>query len=326
MDKLLEVKNLNVSFMLGKDKVQILKDVSFDIGRNEVIAIIGETGCGKSVTGSAVLHLLPEHALVEGTIKFDGEDITYMDENKFRNLRGKHIAAVAQSPSTSLDPLMKVGNQVSECITDKKYKKGEFKYELKRSIIELFSKLKLPRKDEIYNEYPCELSGGMCQRVLIAMGLVTKPRLLIVDEPTKAIDWVLRKDVVELFRIVKQERRCAMMFITHDIAAAKNIADKIAVMYCGQIVEFGKTEEILTNPKHPYTKGLINSMPAKGFCLMEGYMPSFSELPSGCRFEPRCSDKIPCCSLVEPINLNEAGNMVKCHRYIKQKAGESIGS
>ncbi|MCI1958030.1 MAG: ABC transporter ATP-binding protein [Clostridia bacterium] len=315
MENLLEVKNLNVSFLMGKRNIHILKDVSFNIEKNEVLAVIGETGCGKSVTGSAILHLLPENAEVGGSIKYNGIDITNIHENEFRPYRGTEIAAVPQSPSTSLDPLMKVGKQVSECVTDKKYKYGEHKKQLKESIINIFSKLKLPRINEIYDDYPCELSGGMNQRILISMGIVTKPKLLIVDEPTKAIDWALRKEVIEVFQDLKKERRCAMLFITHDIAAAKCVADRIAVMYCGQIVEIGYTNDILNNPKHPYTKGLIASMPSRGFHVMEGYMPSFADLPIGCRFEPRCSEKTDNCSKYEPQMFNIKNGYVKCFRY-----------
>lgn len=313
--KLLEIKNLNVSFIVDKKPVHILNDVSIDINENEVMAVIGETGCGKSVTGSSVLRVLPENAVITGTVLYKGKDVVSMGEKDFRLLRGKEIAAVPQSPSTSLDPLMRIGEQVAECVTNGKSMAGREKNILKEKIFSIFSQLSMPREKELYSSYPCELSGGMRQRVLISMGVITKPNLLIVDEPTKAIDWALRKEVVEIMRKLKEEIKCSMMFITHDLAAAGSIADKIAVMYCGEVVEIGSVKEVLKEPKHPYTKGLIDAMPSKGFKVMNGFMPSFSEIPKGCRFHTRCVYKKEICGTVVPKEILKNGVMVKCHLF-----------
>ncbi len=312
MGAMLQVKDLNLDFMIDKRRIHILNNVSFEIYENEVLAVIGETGCGKSLTGSAILHLLPDNALVRGSIIYRGKDITRMDNNEFRLLRGKEIAAIPQSPSTSLNPLMRVGNQVAECVADKTDNKKN-KGNMKNRVNQIFSKLRLPRGEAFYHNYPCELSGGMCQRVLIAMGIIANPNLLIVDEPTKALDWMLRKEAVEILYELKRESKCSMMFITHDIAAAKYIADRVAVMYCGEVVETGPVDEVINNPLHPYTKGLIASMPSRGFHVMKGFMPSFQNLPYGCRFSNRCKCLSEICTKLEPnIAESVSGHTVKC--------------
>lgn len=315
MSALLEIKNLNVSFAVDDNHVHILNNVSMDINENEVLAVIGETGCGKSVTGSAILHLLPENAIVTGNILFKGQDITKMNEQEFRQLRGQAISSVPQSPSTSLNPLMHVGNQVAECVLENNSSEDDKKKTMSQ-VHEIFASLGLPRGEDFYQNYPCELSGGMCQRVLIAMGVITHPELLIVDEPTKAVDWALRKDVVDVFCELKNEMKCAMLFITHDIAAAKYVADRIAVMYCGEVVEIGPTDSVINQPRHPYTKGLIASMPSKGFKVMNGFMPSFQDLPKGCRFSDRCECTSDICSNNEPELVEIAeGHFAKCSIY-----------
>ena len=321
MKKLLEIKKLDVGFLMGNKYVQVLNQVAFDIYENEVLAVIGETGCGKSVTGSAILHLLPENAVIEGEIYYKDEEILQLSEEDFRKFRGKDIAAVPQSPSTSLDPMMVVGEQVAECVTGGYWQKKEEKESIQMRVREIFSRLKLPGERKICHSYPCQLSGGMSQRVLISMGVITEPKLLIVDEPTKAIDWILRKEVVGILRQMKDEMKCSMMLITHDFGAAHAIADRIAVMYCGQVVEVGKADEILNHPKHPYTKGLIGALPSRGFHVMEVFMPSFSDLPEGCRFAPRCGQCLERCHREIPgIYAAENGCQVRCFLYEESKA------
>lgn len=310
--KLLQIKNLEVGFQVEHKEVQILHHVSLDIGYNEVLAVIGETGCGKSVIGSTILRILPENAVVRGEILYEGNNILSMDEEEFRKMRGKEIASVPQSPSTSLDPLMRVGEQVAECVTTGKKQSRPEKENVVGRVKEIFHKMKLPREEEMYGNYPCELSGGMKQRVLLSMGIITSPRLLVVDEPTKAIDWALRKEVVAQLKELKDEMKCSMLFITHDLGAAKMIADRIAVMYCGEVVETGTAQEVLYHPKHPYTKGLIASMPSNGMHVMKGYMPSFSEQLPPCRFMPRCPEASEICGSRMP-QLNPEGHAARCH-------------
>ena len=323
---LLHIEDLCVSFLVKKKKINILHHISLDIEENEVLGVIGETGCGKSVTGSAILHLLPDNAVVTGRIEYKGREIAHLRDRDFQPLRGAEIVSIPQSPSTSLDPLMHVGSQVTECVTlrpDFKKKEAPSKSAVREAVLAIFRRLRIG-DGHIYTRYPCELSGGMCQRVLIAMGDVTHPSLLVVDEPTKAIDWVLRREVVDVLAELRSERRCAMMMITHDIGVARRLSDRIAVMYAGEVVELGSPAEIVEAPVHPYTRGLIGSLPENGFRVMEGFMPSFEELPAGCRFSDRCPLADESCRRREQENVElSPGHWVrcgKCRELVKRDA------
>lgn len=311
MTPLLQIEKLNLDFVINREKIHILNQVSLEIYPHEVLALIGETGCGKSVTGNAVLRLLQNNVVLEGGIRYNGRDIYAMSEEEFRLLRGREIAAIPQSPGTSLNPLMKIGFQVSEAAVGAGVEKNN-----KTAVLlvrRIFKKLGLSDDEDFIQSYPWSLSGGMCQRVLISMGIIAKPNLLIVDEPTKAIDWALRRDAVELLGRLRQETGSSMLFITHDIAAARRIADRIAVMYCGEIVETGPTEDVISNPLHPYTRGLMNALPSRGFYCIKGFMPSFLHLPPGCRFSDRCEHADARCRTHEPeTDVFDNGRKVKC--------------
>lgn len=314
MGVLLEIKELNLDFMVDKKRIRVLNNVSLELYENEVLAVIGETGCGKSVTGNAILHLLPDNALISGSILYKGTDVGKMSDEEFRPWRGKEIVAIPQSPGTALNPLMQVGRQVAECVAEEDSRKnGLDSQAMVGKVNKIFSRLRLPRGTDFYKNYPCELSGGMCQRVLISMGIITHPSLLIVDEPTKALDWTLRKEVMEIMGELRAEAKCSMLFITHDLGAAKYLADRIAVMYCGEVVEIGPAGEVINTPRHPYTQGLIASLPSRGFKVMQGFMPSFHELPQGCRFSNRCAWSTDHCREAEPVVVELApGQAVKC--------------
>jgi peptide/nickel transport system ATP-binding protein len=330
MEELLQIRNLNVGFLVKKKPVNIINRLNLDIYKNEILAVIGETGCGKSVTGSAILHLLPDNAVVSGSILYKGQETLHMRDSEFRSLRGDEIMCVPQSPSSSLDPLMKVGKQVSECILGKEHAKDDTNIVVKSKVKDIFRKLKLPRGVSVYDNYPCELSGGMCQRVLISMGILTHPDLLIIDEPTKAIDWALRKDVLEILSELRKEMNCAMMLITHDIPLASRLADRVAVMYAGEIVEIGPVSDVLEHPAHPYTQGLIASTPAHGFKTMKGFMPAFTDLPEGCRFGDRCPYACDLCGegAAEFVKVGDK-HLIRCAHQAAQFAGggtEYVGS
>lgn len=312
MEELLSVKHLNVGFLVKKKQVNVLNDVTFDIAKGEVLGVIGETGCGKSVTGNAVLHLLPDNSVKQGEIFYKGQEILHMHEKDYIKLRGEEISAIPQSPATSLNPMMKVGKQVAECVTAKD--KSADKDEVKKTVTDIFERLHLPRHETMYSNYPWELSGGMCQRVLIGMGMITHAHLLVIDEPTKAIDWSLRKSVSDILHELKEQMGCSMLMITHDIPVASSVADRVAVMYCGEIIEIGPTKEVLHKPVHPYTQGLVASMPANGFKVMEGFMPPFSALPQGCNFIDRCPYKTSGCEKDQAMADVGEGHSVRCFR------------
>ncbi len=321
---LLSIQNLNVSFLVGRKLISIVRDLSLDIMPNSVVCIVGETGCGKSVTASAALHLLPDNAQVGGSILFKGVEISSLSDDEFRHLRGSRLMNIPQNPTTSLDPLMRVGPQVAECtdslddLTDEKVSRSQRKRAVKEQVVELFQRLRLPSPKTTYRRYPSELSGGMNQRVLISMGAIAHPDLLVVDEPTKAIDWSLRRDVLEMLRSLKTATSCAMMLITHDIPLARHIADQVAVMYAGRIVELGTPDQVLSKPLHPYTQGLLNSLPENGFQAMEGFMPSFDDLPSGCAFWTRCPYATEVCKSTIPEAKKEGVRAVCCHHPLSE--------
>ncbi len=323
-EPLLSLRNLNVSFLVGRKLLDIVHDLNLDVMSGSVVCIVGETGCGKSVTAAAALHLLPDNAQVKGSIRFKGVEVSNLTDEEFRHLRGSSLMNIPQNPNTSLDPLMRVGPQVVECTdaldeTDgAPLGKKQRRQNAADEVVKLFGKLKLPSPKKTAKKYPSELSGGMNQRVLISMGAITHPDLLVVDEPTKAIDWSLRRNVLEMLQDLKNDTGCAMMLITHDIPLARLIADQVAVMYAGRIVEIGPSDEVLHNPLHPYTEGLLNSLPENGFKAMNGFMPSFDDLPQGCAFWPRCPYADEACKAAIPPEYSEAHRSARCcHPLIK---------
>lgn len=323
-EPLLSLRDLNVSFLVGNKLLDIVHDLNLDIMSGSIVCIVGETGCGKSVTATAALHLLPDNAKVKGSILFKGVEVSGLTDEEFRHLRGSALMNIPQNPNTSLDPLMRVGPQVVECTdaledsSDVTLSKKQRKQKATDEVVKLFGKLKLSSPEKTVRRYPSELSGGMNQRVLISMGAITHPDLLVVDEPTKAIDWSLRRNVLDMLQDLKNDTGCAMMLITHDIPLARLIGDQVAVMYAGRIVELGPSDEVLHNPLHPYTEGLLNSLPENGFKAMDGFMPSFDELPEGCAFWPRCPYADEACKAALPSEYTDGNRSARCcHPLIK---------
>ena len=259
---LLKINDLHTYFKSPKGIIKAVNGVSFEIGEGKTVAVVGESGCGKSVTASTLMgNLKKKTSIVEGEILFEGKDLLKLTPEEMRKIRGKDISMIFQEPMTSLNPALKIGYQVSEVFRthfdmDKK--------SAKEKSIEMLKRVKLPRAEKIYNSYPHELSGGQCQRVMIAMALSSEPKLLIADEPTTALDVTIQARVLELMRELKEEFNTSIMFITHDFGVVAEMADEVVVMYAGRAVEKGRTEDIFTNPLHPYTKALLKARPKLG--------------------------------------------------------------
>lgn len=286
MDELFRAEELTVKFKVKDSYVQAVDHLSVSMKSGEVLCLLGETGCGKSVFASSILRILPDNALVEGKLFFEGEEISQLNEKEFNKIRCKGIFAVPQNPATNLNPLMHCGKQVDE--TSILAGEATTKEDARKRTLLLFKELGLPRLDKLPEEFPFELSGGMRQRVLVSMGMAPSPKFLIIDEPTKGLDWVRKREVIGYIQHLKEIHNSSILLITHDFSVAEALATNIAVMYAGEIIEFGTRDEIMNNAVHPFTKGLISALPRNGFKAIKGYSPPLTDLPNGCRFHPRC--------------------------------------
>lgn len=258
-NKIIEVKNLYVTFNTFAGKVHAVRGVSFDLYKGETLAIVGESGSGKSVTSKSIMGILSKNANIErGEILYDNKDLTKLEDKEFSNIRGSEIGMIFQDPMSSLDPVMKIGKQITEVL---RIKHKISKEESKAKAIDLMKAVGIPQAEKRYNQYPFQFSGGMRQRIVIAAALASNPDILICDEPTTALDVTIQAQILELIKDIQREKNLSVMFITHDLGVVANVADRIAVMYAGKIVEYGTTEDIFYNPQHPYTWSLLSSMP-----------------------------------------------------------------
>jgi len=314
---LLEISNIKIYYYTLTGIVKAVDNVSLTINENEWISVVGESGCGKSTLAYGVIRLVPPPGkIISGKIVFQGKDLLSMDREEFRKMLGKDIGMVFQDPMTSLDPLRKVGEQLAEVfmIHLKMDQKEALRY-----AGDLLEKVGLT-KDRV-NYYPHQLSGGQRQRVSIAIAMALRPKLLIADEPTTALDVIVQDTIMDLIESFKKEGT-SILFITHDLALAAERSDRIAVMYAGKLVELGNIDQIVDNPKHPYTIGLLQSVPdlwgPRKIESISGYPPDLRTPPSGCRFHPRCKEKFEPCSKEEPPLIEiEPGHYVSCWLYVK---------
>ncbi|MDW5563455.1 MAG: ABC transporter ATP-binding protein [Methanomassiliicoccus sp.] len=306
---MLEISGLNVGFTTSRGEVKAACDVSLTIEKGETFGMIGESGSGKSVIGMSILKLLPASARMTGSIFFDGEDLITKSERDMQHVRRDSIFLVPQNPSGSLDPLMKNAEQIAEVFYEQKM--GE-KEAWARSV-GILRKLNLQDPERVARQYPHQLSGGMKQRILVGVSMTAHPRLIVADEPTKGLDRSSRDNVAQLLKGIGDEER-ALLVITHDIDLAEEICDKIAVIYAGEIIEMGRTEEVIKHPRHPYTQGLIRSVPKNGMMPMLGFSPNLTDLPPGCRFYDRCESAKRCaeCKAIHPDLSEQEGVWVRC--------------
>jgi len=293
MEPLLDVKNLRTQFFTQDGVVKAVDDVSFHIMPGETLGIVGESGCGKSITAMSIMRLIPSPPgkIVSGQILFDGDDVMKMSDEEVRSIRGNKIAMIFQDPMTSLNPVLTINRQISESL---ELHLGMSKSQSRARSVELLKMVGIPNADERVDQYPHQFSGGMRQRVMIAMALSCNPSLLIADEPTTALDVTIQAQILDLMRNLQQEHNTALMMITHDLGVVAGMTDRIQVMYAGHVVETATTEELFANPRHPYTVGLLNSIPRLDAAAkaklnpIRGLPPDLIDLPDMCPFLPRC--------------------------------------
>ena len=323
-EALLEVRDLKTSFTTDRGTARAVDGVSFRLAPGSTLGLVGESGCGKSVTALSILRLIqtPPGKITSGSILFEGRDLLQLSEDEIRQIRGNRIAMVFQEPMTSLNPVFTLGDQITEALlAHEKVTQAE----ARERALDMLRRVKIPYAETILNQYPHQISGGMRQRVMIAMALVCRPQLIIADEPTTALDVTIQAQILELLRELQQEFGMSVLIITHDLGIVSDLADHVAVMYAGQIVEYATTADLFSSPKHPYTLGLFHSRPQLGkkkarLDVIPGTVPSPLNFPSGCRFHPRCGFVAEVCRCGEMSLLDFAeGHSSRCVRVQKKE-------
>ena len=312
---ILEIRDLSISFKRSPDPVTVVNKLDFSVKEAGVFGLVGESGCGKSLTALAIMGLLPENAFAKGTINFRGTDLLSLDKESVRKLRGKDISMIFQEPMTSLNPVLTVGYQIAEVMTTHL---EITKKEAMDRAVGLLQAVKIPSPSVRIREYPHQMSGGMRQRVMIAMAIACNPSLLIADEPTTALDVTIQSQILDLLHSLREERRMSILLITHDLGIISENADMVGIMYAGRIMEVAESKVIFTNPRNPYTIGLLESIPGnKGTPLkpIPGFVPRPDKLPPGCKFSDRCRFMVPACQAKEPeLEAVSGGHLVRCIR------------
>lgn len=317
MSHLLEIQNLQTHFPTRAGLVKAVNDVSLHIDEGELLGLVGESGCGKSITALSVMRLIaPPGKIVDGSIEFKGEELSTATEDRMREIRGNDIAMIFQDPMTSLNPVFTVGEQIAEAI---RLHQNLDKIEGRKAAIKAMVEVAIPAADRRFDDYPHQLSGGMRQRIMIAMALACNPELLIADEPTTALDVTIQAQILDLLDGLRKSRKLGVLLITHDLGVVAEVADRVCVMYTGKIVEESKVDEMFARPKHPYTQGLLRSVPKiRGIgeeketrlSTIEGVVPNPTELPSGCHFAPRCEFRFEKCA-------NDEIPLIRIHKDVE---------
>jgi peptide/nickel transport system ATP-binding protein len=317
---LLDVKNIKIQFNTEEGLFNAVNGISFSVQKGETIGIVGESGCGKSITSLSIMRLIPSPPgkIIEGEINYKGRDLLKLSDKEMRKIRGNDIAMIFQEPMTSLNPVYTVGEQIAEVI---QLHQSQKKKQAIQKAVELLKLVGIPEAERRVREYPHQLSGGMRQRVMIAMALACNPELLIADEPTTALDVTIQAQILDLMKEMKDKLGMSIIFITHDLGVVSEVADTVMVMYAGEVVEKTSSEEIFKYPMHPYTQGLINSVPdvnddRENLEAISGVLPHFSKLPEGCRFSTRCPIATDLCREKRPeLQEHEQGHLVRCWQY-----------
>lgn len=321
---LLEVRNLRTRYITDDGTLFPVDDVSFRVKKGQTLGIVGESGCGKSQTALSIMRLIQRPGqIVSGDVVFKGESLLKKTDAEMREILGNQMAMIFQEPMTSLNPVYTIGDQVEESI--RLHQKNLSKEKMKERAIDMLKLVGIPAPEKRYDEYPHQLSGGMRQRVMIAMAMSCNPQLLIADEPTTALDVTIQAQILDLMRKVQKEFQAGMILITHDLGVVAEMCQDVLVMYAGKVVEYGTVEDIFYRPKHPYTKGLLDSIPhfdtgnrLKQLNTIPGLVPNLYKLPKGCRFQDRCKNRIEICSQQEPNLENMRGiHRVACFNPVK---------
>ena len=322
---LLEVKNLKTQFKIEEGIINAVNGVNFNIDKGEVLAIVGESGSGKSVTSLSIMGLIEskDREVVNGEIIFKGENLLKKNKKEMQNIRGNEISMIFQEPMTSLNPVFTIGKQITEVIIRHE---NVSKKEAEKKAVEMLELVGIPSPEERIKDYPHQMSGGMRQRAMIAMALICNPELLIADEPTTALDVTIQAQILDLMLKLKEKLGTAILLITHDLGVVAEVADRVAVMYCGKIVESGTVEEIFEKPLHPYTEGLLKSIPkiedeCEKLFMIPGMVPNPLEMPKGCAFSTRCSKCNQMCINDEPPIFGKDGRSVRCFLYANKNRG-----
>ncbi|MFO7667394.1 MAG: ABC transporter ATP-binding protein [Desulfobacterales bacterium] len=322
-EAVLKVENLVVSFDTEIGRIRAVDDVSFEVQKGEVLGIVGESGCGKSVTALSVMRLLPKPSgrIENGSIIFSGTNIADFPAERMHEIRGNRISMIFQEPMTALNPVHRIGDQIGE-VFRLRYS-GMSEKDISEGSIEILQKVGISDPGKRLEEYPYQISGGMRQRVMIAMALVCKPDILIADEPTTALDVTIQAQILELMKQLQAETGMAIIFITHALGVIAETSDRVLVMYAGKVAETGSVNRIFSKPLHPYTKGLLLSIPRlegkrkEKLHVINGMVPALHELPTGCRFRNRCPSAMPVCGTVHPpVSVFEDEHLVNCYLYV----------